>query len=77
MDIYNYIGQMSSYIKARDWQGLESNFEKIAMALAGKDYASAISEVDLTDYRKSLCAKLSLLWREGASFASKSDLFRI
>ena len=75
MNIYNYIEQMSSYINAKDWQGLESNFKKNAEFLAGKEHASEIAEVDLSSYQNSLCAKLSIAVEKARNSNAKAIYF--
>jgi hypothetical protein len=75
MEMYYYIEQMYSYIEARDWLGLESNFERIAESLAGKECASKISEVNLSSYQKSLCAQLSFAVDKAQNSDAKAIYF--
>jgi hypothetical protein len=75
MDIYNYIERMSDYIELKNWNGLESHFKTIAQSLAGEEIASDISEVNLSNYQKQLCADLTLAIEKARNLNAKAIYF--
>ena len=75
MDIHDYIEQMSPYLDAKDWGGLESRYEEVARSLAGVEEASEISEVDLSEYEESLCRGLSLALARARELSAEAVYF--
>ena len=75
MDIHDYIEQMSPYLDAKDWGGLESRYEEVARSLAGGAQASKISRVNLSAYEESLCRGLSLAIERARKLSAKAVYF--
>lgn len=48
------IDEMNSFIKIRDWNGLEAYFGKIALKLSGPEAEHAIAGVDMTNFSRGL-----------------------
>ena len=75
MDIHYYIEQMSPYLDAKDWGGLESRYEEVARSLAGCEQASKISRVNLSDYEESLRHGLSLALERARELSANAVYF--
>ena len=75
MDIHGYIEQMSPYLDAKDWGGLESRYEKVAQSLAGSAQASRISHVNLSVYEEGLCRGLSLALERARGLSAQAVYF--
>lgn len=75
MNMFNYIEQMTSYIKGKNWDELESYFKEVAESLANKAIADKISSADLSNYQNSICEKLSLAVEKAQILQAKAVYF--
>jgi hypothetical protein len=75
MNIYKLIEKMIPFIRARDWEGLESAYNQIACRLAGEMQAVRISAVALADYQKTLSKKLKLAVKKAKALKAKAIYF--
>lgn len=75
MRIYDQIEEMKEFIAEGDWDGLEKAAHKRCDKLAGKDAASKIQDVDLTDYMEELEEGLKRAYEEGEDLGALAVYF--
>jgi hypothetical protein len=75
MNIYKLMEKMNPFLRARDWEGLESAYNQIARRLAGEMLTVKISAVTLVDYQRALSEKLKLVVKKAEALKAKAIHF--